>query len=119
MPGGMIERYQLAGLDERQRGFNRPVEVRCEGALYCATLRYESLVIKGEGRQAADAALSEVVQRLQTRGYTQLRSQLSFRVGQYLGAQEPWVEYPDLHRSEEDAAGVRGWIKRIGACIRR
>jgi len=36
-----------------------------------------------------------LIHTLQSEGYRQLRSQMSFRNGVYLGSQEMWVEYPD------------------------
>lgn len=119
MPSEVTEKYQLAGLDERQRGFSRPVDLQQEGGWYRATLQYETVVVSGESNQAKEAALSEVVYQLQNRGYTQLRSQLSFRGGQYLGSQEPWVEYPDPGRPAVEPVGLARWFKRVGSFLGR
>jgi hypothetical protein len=119
MAGEAIEKYQLAGLDERQRGFSRPVDLHGDGASYRATFRYETVVLHGERCQATESALREMIRLLQRRGYTQLKSQLSFRGGQYLGNQEPWIEYPDDAEPAEEPVRVPGWLRRVGACFRR
>lgn len=113
MPNEVIEKHQLAGLDDRDRGFNRLVELdRCEEG-YRAALRYETAVVRTEGCETAADALSELIRLLQTRGYTQLRSQLSFRGSVYLGSQEAWIEYPDLERRPELSGRVEGWWGRL------
>ena len=114
MPGPVIERYQVAGIDERERGFSRPVDLQQEGVLYRATLRYEKVEIAGESGEAKEAALLALIRHLQARGYTQLRSQISFRGIQYLGSQEPWVEYPDPDRPTPEPSGIGGFFKRVG-----
>ncbi len=88
------ERQQLAGIDPHARGFNRPVEFeRHEGEIR-AVLRYETTrVTVAEATHAA--ALSALIRCLHEQGYRQLRTQLSFREGEYLGNREPWIEYPD------------------------
>ena len=119
MSGQVIEKYQLAGVDERERGFSRPVELQQEDALYRATLRYEKVEIAGESGEGKEAALFELIRHLQARGYTQLRSQLTFLGTQYLGSQEPWVEYPDPDRPTEEPAEIGGFFKRVGGFFRR
>ena len=39
--------YQLAGIDDQERGFNRQVEVSCQGSQFIAVLRYERLRVEG------------------------------------------------------------------------
>jgi hypothetical protein len=90
-----VEKYQLAGLDDRARGFNRVVEIEQVQAGYRAILRYEQAVITVDGHESGTAALHGLVQRLHSQGYAQLRSQMSFQGSTYLGTREPWVEYPD------------------------
>lgn len=87
--------YQLAGLDDRERGFSRPIEVERAGARYRVVLRYETVRAVSELCQSQDQALRSLIQTLQSRGYRQLKSQQSFRNGVYLGSQELWVEYAD------------------------
>ena len=90
-----LDKHQLAGLDSRERGFNRPVVFEREGNAYRAILRYETVLRTTELHATQDDALRILIQTLQSEGYRQLRSQISFRNGVYLGSQEMWVEYPD------------------------
>lgn len=106
MPDGNIEKHQLAGLDERERGFNRPVECQAGSAGFCAVLRYETTRVAAEHPESSVEALKELVQVLHRQGYRQLRSQLSVKNGVYLGSQEPWIEYPDPPTDPEPARGL-------------
>jgi hypothetical protein len=60
-----------------------------------AIARYETIRISTEPQPAQDAALLALIQALHQQGYRQLRTQVSFRNGIYLGSQEMWVEYSD------------------------
>jgi hypothetical protein len=90
-----LDRYQLAGLDAKERGFSRPLLFERAGENYRAVLRYETVIIKTEPSQTQAESLRTLVQTLQAQGYRQLRTQMSFRNNLYLGSQELWVEYPD------------------------
>jgi len=109
--GECVEKHQLAGLDDRERGFNRIVEVERIGPAYRVMLTYEMLQIVTEGQETETAALQELIRQLHARGYTQLRSQLSFRGSSYFGSKEPWIEYSDPARPER-RRGV--WSRLIG-----
>ena len=100
-----LDKHQLAGLDNRLRGFSRPVEFEQAGESYCATLRYETVRISTEPHPAQDTALLTLIQTLHAQGYRQLRTQVSFRNGIYLGSQEMWVEYPDPPQPEPEPLG--------------
>jgi len=91
-----LDKHQLAGLDDRERGFSRPVEFESVEQGYRAVLRYERLVIATDSYPSQDIALQTLVQILQSRGFRQLKTQRSFRDGHYLGSQQLWVEYDDL-----------------------
>jgi hypothetical protein len=104
------EKYQLAGLDTRERGFSRPVVFEQAGGGYQAILRYETTRVVTAAHDTPGTALEELIRTLQGQGYSQLRSQLSVREGTYLGSQEPWVEYPDPARATEQEGG---WLKRL------
>ncbi len=106
-----LDRHQLAGLDSKERGFNRPVELERVGKGYRAILRYESLRVETDPCSSQDEALGLLVQILQTEGYRQLRTQRSFRNGVYLGSQELWIEYPDP-RPEPQSAGLLTRLSR-------
>lgn len=84
-----LDRHQLAGLDSKERGFNRPVELERVGEGYRAILRYESLRVATEPCATQDEALSRLIHALQVEGYRQLRTQRSFRNGVYLGSRSP------------------------------
>ena len=108
MPDQIPEKYQLAGIDSRERGFSRPVVFeRAEGG-YQALLRYETTRVVTVARDTPLAALEELIRTLQEQGYTQLRSQLSTKEGTYLGSREPWIEYPDPERPSDRPDGIIG-----------
>ena len=113
MAGELIEKHQLAGVDDRQRGFNRPVAVEHGDNTYRATLQYERTVLSGESPESKDAAVQNLVMTLHERGYRQLRSQVSFRGLQYLGNQEPWIEYPDPEVVENRSSIIGDMIGRV------
>lgn len=115
MTQDMEDRYRLAGLDDRERGFNRLVEVRRSADGYLALLQYEAIRIGTPPCPSPPAALERLVKLLQGRGYRQLRSQLSFRGGSYLGSAEPWIEYQDPVESAEPPSG---WFRKLAGWIR-
>ena len=104
------EKHQLAGFDARERGFNRPVEFLQTATGYQAVLRYESTHLVTQDAPSTTDALQQLIRLLQEQGYTQLRSQQSYRDGLYLGSQELWVEYPD--RQPEPEVGLLGLFKK-------
>lgn len=109
-----LDKHQLAGLDHRERGFSRPVEFEQAGETFCAVLRYETIRISTEPHPAQDLALRALIQTLHTHGYRQLRTQVSFRNGIYLGSQELWVEYPDPApppKPEGLLSKIAGWFR--------
>ena len=100
-----LDKHQLAGLDDRERGFSRPILLERAGESYRAILRYESVRVETDPHQTQDAALRVMIQTLQNLGYRQLKTQMSFRNGIYLGSQELWVEYPDPPKAESKENG--------------
>jgi hypothetical protein len=111
-----MDKHQLAGFDERERGFCRPVEIEpVEGGVR-AILRYETLRIVTEAQETQTIALQELVRMLQIQGYSQLRSQLTVRNGAYLGSQEPWIEFPDPERKPDQSGG---WFGKLRRCFQR
>jgi hypothetical protein len=113
-----LDKHQLAGLDERQRGFSRPIEFERTGETFRAVLRYETVRVMTDSHPTQQVALLTLIQTLQSQGYRQLRTQMSFRNGVYLGSQELWIEYPDL-QEEPKADGfltkLAGWFRRPSA----
>src|SRR5688500_1863360 len=120
MSAGAIEIHQLAGIDARERGFNRPVECEVRSAGFRAVLRYESERVTADHWASTETALRELVNVLHAQGYRQLRSRLSFKQGNYLGSQAPWIEYPDPVPAPAPSQGLmerlRNWLR--GAAIR-
>ncbi len=116
MDAGGLDKHQLAGLDNRERGFSRPVEFERTGEGYRAILRYETVRVTTETRPTQDQALTVLIQTLHAQGYRQLKTQLSFRHGIYLGSQELWVEYPDPPQAEPEQSGffdkIKNWFKQ-------
>lgn len=98
-PKNQPNKYQIAGTDDLNRGFNRQAEIRHENGQYHAMFRYEKFLLKVEPQETEYAALSRLISELQERGYTQLRSRLHFRGDHYLGNQEIWEEHPDAPKS--------------------
>ena len=119
MAGDTQEKHLLAGVDERERGFSRAVEIERREGVFRATFRYEALVLESAGAESAAAALTEMVRLLQERGYRQLRTRLTFLGGAYLGSQELWIEYPDPERPPEAAGGLSGLVRRIWQVLTR
>ena len=105
-----LDKHQLSGLDERERGFSRPIELEREGDSYRAVLRYESIRVASDPHHSQDAALLTLIRTLHAQGYRQLKTQASFRNGAYLGSQELWIEYPD---PPKDVAGPAGLTARL------
>lgn len=101
-----LDKHQLAGLDDRERGFSRPVEFEQDGQGYRAILRYETLRVTTETHPTQNEALTILIQTLQAHGYRQLKTQMSYRDGLYLGSQELWVEYPDPLQPEPAQPGL-------------
>ncbi|MBM4123654.1 MAG: hypothetical protein FJ246_01650 [Nitrospira sp.] len=110
MKTDVIAQYRLAGLDERERGFNRLVDIGKLENGYRASLRYETTTVVTEASPTQAAALSRLVRTLQDKGYRQLRSQLCFNGGTYLGSQEPWADHQDPNQF---LAQLRGLFSRL------
>ena len=106
-----INTYQLAGVDDRERGFTRQVKVSVSQGLSRAVMQYEALRAEGNPSDTEDTALSNLIHTLQQRGYTQLRTQLIFLGDRYLGSQELWIEYPDRDVPRESNAGLKAWLR--------
>jgi hypothetical protein len=115
MDGEELDKHQLAGLDNRERGFSRPVGFERAGQGYRAVLRYETVRITTEIQASQDEALVVLIQILHAQAYRQLKTQRSFRNGVYLGSQELWVEYPDPPQAEPEQSGffdkITNWFR--------
>ncbi|MDT7042352.1 hypothetical protein [Candidatus Nitronereus thalassa] len=88
-------KYQLAGVDDLDRGFNRQAEIRwIEGQCH-AIFQYEKFFLESPPQTSEQEALTMLIAQLHERGYTQLRTRLQFRGEEYLGNQEIWEEHRD------------------------
>ena len=87
--------YQIAGLDELGRGFNRRIDIQVLNGTFQAVFRYERFLLETEPQTTERAAVAMLINQLQDQGYTQLRSRLQFRGAAYLGNLEPWEEHRD------------------------
>src|SRR5512132_3449364 len=67
--------YQLAGVDPRERGFSRPLDVRQEAQRYRASLRYEATHVVTEPADTQEAALHLLIVALHGQGYRELKTQ--------------------------------------------
>jgi hypothetical protein len=107
------QKHLLAGVDERVRGFTRMVSVEQQAETFRASLQYETLLVVSAEADSPAAALADLARRLHERGYTQLRSRLTFAGGAYLGSQEQWVEYADPESAPEAEGEFFRLIRRI------
>ena len=108
-----FDKHQLAGLDARERGFSRPVVFVQVGEGYRAILRYETILRETDPHSTQDDALRRLIHLLHSDGYRQLRTQMSFRNGVYLGSQEAWVEYPDPVSAPEPLGFIARLLSRF------
>lgn len=106
------ERHELAGFDDRERGFSRIADLAPDARGYAAKLRYERTLVVGEPAETPGGAVVHLVHALHARGYRQIRSRLSFKGEEYLGSQEPWVEYPDPPPPPRGLGALLGKIMR-------
>ena len=105
--------HHVAGLDDRDRGFNRQIHIICSEGGFQARLRYELLQIEVDPVPREDQALHRLIHVLQDRGYTQLRTQRIFIGDRYLGNQELWVEYPDPETPSDTGKTWSTWFRQI------
>lgn len=91
----IVERHQVEGRDERQRVFNRLVDIERVDKGYQAVFHYEGLTFKTEPARTVEDVLRELIPKLQKSQFSKLRTRLNFKGQRYLAEREPWVEYPD------------------------
>jgi hypothetical protein len=105
--------YHVAGVDDRERGFNRQVHIVPGEAGFQAMLRYETLQIVVDPLPLEDQVLARLIHLLHERGYRQLRTQRLFIGDRYLGNQEVWVEYPDPDPDQKVHKTWWMWLREI------
>ncbi len=105
--------HQLSGLDDRERGFNRQVQIISIEEQFQVRLRYEKLRVELDPVSTEAEALEQLARHLHGRGFRQLRTQQIFVEGRYLGSQERWVEYADPESPEPSQGGWESWFARF------
>jgi hypothetical protein len=63
--------------------------------------------------------MGHLIRLLQDRGYTQLRSRLTFRGECYLGDQEMWTEHPDPAGCRPTHRRLLPWLARLTVTLPR
>ncbi len=112
-PSSQIDIYQVAGVDDRERGFNRQIQMIFCPEGFQARLRYELLQIEVDPVATKEQALELLIQELQRRGYRQLRTQRIFLGDQYLGSQECWIDYADPEPLLNPKETWTKWLRRV------
>lgn len=93
---GLVEKHQLEGVDPSDRYFNRAVLVNRTASGYSAKIMYEALTVEGQSHPTIAAAITELVEKLQSFGFSRLRTRANFKGTKYLAEKETWIEYQDL-----------------------
>ena len=89
----VIEIHQVEGFDPQHRSFNRNAEIHRSEQGLAARFFYEGLRVDTGTHFEVEEALTELVDRLQKIGFTQLRSRVNFRGSRYLAERQPWIDY--------------------------
>lgn len=92
---GLIEKHQLEGVDPSDRYFNRAILVHRSSAGYTAKVSYEGFTVESSSHPTIAGAVKEIVHKLQTLGFSRLRTRVNFRGTRYLAEKETWIDYPD------------------------
>jgi hypothetical protein len=98
-----VEIHQVEGFDSVPRYFNRSVDVSKSERGYSGRMHYEDFTVESGQYKTIRDAIDNLVTQLQQRGFTRLRTRLSFRGKKYLGERgirhfdesEQWTNYPD------------------------
>jgi len=91
----IVERHQIEGQDERQRVFNRLLDILRVEKGYTAIFHYEGLTFETESARTVEETIRSLISKLQKAGCSNLRTRLNFRGQRYLAEREPWVNHPD------------------------
>ena len=92
---GLVEKHQLEGVDPSDRYFNRAILVHRTASGYSAKMMYEALTVEGLSHPTIAAAITELVVKLQSHGFTRIRTRANFKGTKYLAEKETWIEYQD------------------------
>lgn len=92
---GLVEKHQIEGVDPSERYFNRAVLVNRTPSGYSAKVMYEALTVEGHTHPTIDAAVKQLVEKLQGLGFSRMRTRTNFKGTKYLAEKETWIEYQD------------------------
>ncbi len=98
-----VEIHQVEGFDSVPRYFNRSVNIFKSERGYYSRMHYEDFTVESGHYKTTREAINDLVIQLQQKGFTKLRTRLSFRGRKYLGERgirhfdesEQWTNYPD------------------------
>ncbi|MEW6245460.1 MAG: hypothetical protein AB1555_01995 [Nitrospirota bacterium] len=92
---GLVERYQIEGVDPSDRYFSRSILVNRTANGYFAKVMYEALAVEGQTHPSIAAAVKDVVDKLRALGFRRMRTRPNFKGRRYLAEKETWTDYPD------------------------
>ena len=92
---GLIERHQVEGVDPSDRYFNRAILVNRTASGYTAKTMYEALTLESGSHSSINAAVKELVEKLQELGFSRMRTRANFKGSRYLAEKETWIDHPD------------------------
>lgn len=87
--------YQLEGIDEEGRYFNRNLILTGTGGVFSAFFNYEGLKIEANSHPTHDEVLKELVSKLKKKGVKKIRTRLNYIGERYLTEGRPWIDFPD------------------------
>jgi len=91
----VVERHQIEGQDERQRVFNRLVDILRVEKGYKAVFHYEGLNFETDPSRTIEETIQNLIAKLRKSGCSNLRTRLNFRGPRYLAEREPWVIFQE------------------------
>lgn len=89
----VFEIHHIEGFDPQGRMFNRDVPIEVDENGYLAQFRYEGFSAQSGEYSTVNEAIADLTKRLFKKGFTDLRTRLSFREDRYLAEREPWTYY--------------------------
>lgn len=90
----LIEIHQLEGFDPQGRSFNRNVEVYRSEKGFSSRFQYEGMTAESSTFVIIAEALTDLVKKLQAKGFRKIRTRVNFKGKRYLAERQPWVDYP-------------------------
>jgi hypothetical protein len=91
----VIEIHQVEGFDPQHRSFNRNADILRGDQGLSARFFYEGLRVDTGTHFEVAQVMTDLAQRLQKSGFTQIRSRVNFKGSRYLAERQPWIDYAD------------------------